>query len=368
MGDLKISSDNKSSEAVQPIFLMPKSSEQQKPIYIPRNIYVPVVRPVFVPRERIIVRPQIIHVARPVLVDRPVPIQQRPIVIERDGHVRLADDKNDINLTTDIGGGGGNSSGDDVGDLIRNTEHAQEVTYHEFTQVNPNAYSYGVNTMNSSTNEYEENRRKMEVMNLLDEAERKKLESKSNEDLVAQYNKYISAASGVSASASADVNARTLDSLIGNSQGYTLEVLDQRVSDKFERTDSETIKARYGVDSYQYMPSNIEAAVKGSGSSYIINNNSSEYYPNSSSNNQANHQNLRASGSFKSISSAAELRNNNNNSSSNIFGNYGDSNYGNLTMQGMGSPSGHSRLANQTPVSMQKMVHSFGNSAYEQES
>ena len=71
---------------VQPIFLMPKQAQQQeqKPIYIPRNIYVPVIRPVFVPRERIIVRPQIIHVARPVLVDRPVPVQQRPIVIERD--------------------------------------------------------------------------------------------------------------------------------------------------------------------------------------------------------------------------------------------------------------------------------------------
>jgi hypothetical protein len=63
---------------------MPKNENEQKPIYIPRNVYVPVVRPVFVPRERIIIRPQIIHVARPVLVDRPVPVQQRPIVIERD--------------------------------------------------------------------------------------------------------------------------------------------------------------------------------------------------------------------------------------------------------------------------------------------
>ena len=72
------------AEPIQPIFLMPKQAEQSKPIYVPRNIYVPVIRPVFVPRERIIVRPQIIHVARPVLVDRPVPIQQRPLVIERD--------------------------------------------------------------------------------------------------------------------------------------------------------------------------------------------------------------------------------------------------------------------------------------------
>lgn len=170
------------------------------------------------------------------------------------------------------------------------------------------------------------------------------LESKSQEDLVAQYNKYIN-------SSAADVNARTLDSLIGNSQGYTLEVLDQRVSDKFERTDSETIKARYGVDSYQYMPSNLDP-VKGS--SYIVNN-SAEYYNSSS---QAN-PNLRASGSFKSISSAAELRNNNSSSNTNIFANYGgESNYGNITMQGMVSPSANS----------QKMAHSFGSATYEQES
>lgn len=32
----------------------------------------------------VIVRPQIIHVARPVLVDRPVPVTQRPIIIDRE--------------------------------------------------------------------------------------------------------------------------------------------------------------------------------------------------------------------------------------------------------------------------------------------
>jgi hypothetical protein len=75
-------------------------------IYVPRNVYVPVIKPVFVPRERklsimffvlkkiahfisfifsgVIVRPQVIHVARPVLVDRPVPVTQRPIIIDRE--------------------------------------------------------------------------------------------------------------------------------------------------------------------------------------------------------------------------------------------------------------------------------------------
>ena len=32
----------------------------------------------------VIVRPQIVHVARPVLVDRPVPVTQRPIIIDRE--------------------------------------------------------------------------------------------------------------------------------------------------------------------------------------------------------------------------------------------------------------------------------------------
>lgn len=35
-------------------------------------------------RTGVIVRPQIIHVARPVLVDRPVPVTQRPIIIDRE--------------------------------------------------------------------------------------------------------------------------------------------------------------------------------------------------------------------------------------------------------------------------------------------
>jgi hypothetical protein len=32
----------------------------------------------------VIVRPQIVHVARPVLIDRPVPVTQRPIIIDRE--------------------------------------------------------------------------------------------------------------------------------------------------------------------------------------------------------------------------------------------------------------------------------------------
>lgn len=135
-------------DPIQPIFLMPKSNEQsqQKPIYIPRNIYVPVIRPVFVPRERIIVRPQIIHVARPVLVDRPVPIQQRPIVIERDRPVPVRVET--IEKTEPLmmsGLGQANTSGG-AGELTRNIETGQEVTYHEFTQTYPPPQSSVVNS------------------------------------------------------------------------------------------------------------------------------------------------------------------------------------------------------------------------------
>lgn len=295
---------------------MPKSSEQAqpKPIYIPRNIYVPVIRPVFVPRERIIVRPQIIHVARPVLVDRPVPIQQRPIVIERDRPVpvRVETVEKTEPVTTNCT------------DVTKNVETSQEVTYHEFTQTYPtqNAQS----TEYSSTSyqygeqlEYEENRRKQEVMNIIEEADRRKqnLQSKSQEDLISQYNKYQSG--------SAENNSKTLDSMLANSQGYTLEVLDQRVSDKFEKTDTETIKARYGVESFQYLPSEMgqgSSSVNGSssvtrganyGNSNEIINSTSEFYSSSAN------ANLGRSGSFKSLASVNETKTN---SSSNIFSSY----------------------------------------------
>ena len=306
MSNLKLDS----REAIQPIFLMPKpDAAAQKPVYIPRNIYVPVIRPVFVPRERIIVRPQIIHVARPVLVDRPVPVQQRPIVIGRDSF----NDNNNISNTTnnnnnssttkttksDYGfrqihttnnttdnrnnnNNGGNNDGqddcceDDCGEITQNIETAQEVTYHEFTRTYPDlavdpcdaACAEGGNAAAAAGSggeeeavaettyiydekvEYEEDeQRKQEVIKILEEAERRKSSTSSsssknnnnnnnnNENVSQQYD-----------------TAKVLDSMLGNNPGYTLEVLDQRVSDKFEKTDTETIKARYGVDSFQYLP------------------------------------------------------------------------------------------------------------------
>jgi hypothetical protein len=96
-------------QPIQPVFYMPRQPEvpvqphpvypiypppqppapvqpavQPQVVYVPRNVYVPVIKPVFVPRERVVVRPQVIHVARPVLVDRPVPVTQRPTIIDRE--------------------------------------------------------------------------------------------------------------------------------------------------------------------------------------------------------------------------------------------------------------------------------------------
>ncbi|UJR10461.1 hypothetical protein I4U23_014665 [Adineta vaga] len=62
-------------QPIQPVFYMPRQTG---------GTPTPVIKPVFVPRERVIVRPQVIHVARPVLVDRPVPVTQRPIIIDRE--------------------------------------------------------------------------------------------------------------------------------------------------------------------------------------------------------------------------------------------------------------------------------------------
>ncbi|CAF1323972.1 unnamed protein product [Adineta steineri] len=111
-------------QPIQPVFYMPRQGETASTtgvstgpsiqqtntgppnvVYIPRNVYVPVIKPVFVPRERVIVRPQVIHVARPVLVDRPVPVTQRPIIIDRERPVPVP---------LRNGGGGGNNVNQEV--------------------------------------------------------------------------------------------------------------------------------------------------------------------------------------------------------------------------------------------------------------
>lgn len=285
LGSLKL----EGKDPIQPIFLMPKSSEQsqQKPIYIPRNIYVPVIRPVFVPRERIIVRPQIIHVARPVLVDRPVPIQQRPIVIERDRPVPVRVET--IEKTEPLmmsGLSAANASG--VGELTRNIETGQEVTYHEFTQTYPPPQSSsgaGVTNEYHHQSNYQFNEQcNGSAADYLDDR-KQNLQSKSNEDL---YQKY------------GGETTKTLESVLGSSQGYTLEVLDQRISNKFEKTDQETIKQRYGVDSYQYLP-------PGTSSGHHPASNS-EFYTT---------QQLGHSGSYKSL---ASVNNETRISNSNLYG------------------------------------------------
>jgi hypothetical protein len=289
LGNLKL----EGKEPIQPIFLMPKDQGASKPVYIPRNVYVPVIRPVFVPRERVIVRPQIIHVARPVLVDRPVPIQQRPIVIERDRPVPVR-----VETIEKAEAADGNCT-------ERNIENAQEVTYHEFTHTfqQGNGHSEYVEQVES-----EENRRKQqEVIEILEEAERRKqnLISKSNDDVGTTYKSFD----------------------LGANQGYTLEVLDQRVSDKFEKTDQETIKSRYGIDSFQYLPAEGSSA------------------------------NIAATSSFKSLNEARAS-----NSSSNIFSAYnsGAESYGNVTQL---SPETRLISQSQGSVSAQRVTQSY--SAYQ---
>jgi hypothetical protein len=384
LGNLKLKPELK-QDSIQPIFLMPKANEQAqpKPIYIPRNIYVPVIRPVFVPRERIIVRPQIIHVARPVLVDRPVPIQQRPIVIERDRPIP-------VRIETIERSEPSGATGTEV---TKNIETTQEVTYHEFTQNYPatttgtttninteyasSSQNYDYSTANQSTYQYgeqsqyesEENKRKQEVLNILEETERRKqlIQSKSNDDVVAQY-KYVKYDS------SSD-NVKALDSILGNTQGYTLEVLDQRVSDKFEKTDTETIKARYGVDSYQYLPAGVELTTQqnrsasssfGGASGAGVN---ADYYTTvqpilKDLQTLVTSNNANQSSPYKNTS---VNENRASNSSSNLFANYGidtTTPYGTVTnVAQIPSPGTKGLSQSQAPVviqNVQKMIQNFG--------
>jgi hypothetical protein len=69
----------------------------------------------------VIVRPQVIHVARPVLVDRPVPVTQRPIIIDRERPIPVP-----------VRGGGGVS-------------HGQAATQAESSSATRQEYAYGDN-------------------------------------------------------------------------------------------------------------------------------------------------------------------------------------------------------------------------------
>lgn len=257
LGNLNVNNmSGGNTDPIQPIFLMPKQPEQAqaKPIYVPRNIYVPVIRPVFVPRERIIVRPQIIHVARPVLVDRPVPIQQRPLVIERDRPVPVRVET--IERTEAVPNANGEPCVEKAG--------VTETTYHEFAQPqHPHHRSSSVGDFRDSNNydegESQNKANKQLVLDLLAEAERRKqnLESRSNESFSQssqRWKQIPEETHNQTAQSTMSTGGTYHPSSIPFNSGYTLEVLDQRVSDRFEKVDEETIKQRYGVDSFQYLP------------------------------------------------------------------------------------------------------------------
>ena len=147
---------------------------------------------------------------------------------------------------------------------------ATETTYHEFAQdsfqrASAAAEMYEVSGSVAQGQQGEEsNPNKQLVMDLIEEAERRKrsMECKSSDMLNTSNTQH-----------NHSILTSKLDS-VPYSSGYTLEVLDQRVSDRFERVDEETIKSRYGVDSFQYLPveNNLRASVGGSFiSSNIIN-------------------------------------------------------------------------------------------------
>jgi len=229
-------------------------------------------------------RPQIIHVARPVLVDRPVPIQQRPLVIERDRPVP-------VRVETIERTEAGAFDCPEVGQK----EGVTETTFHEFSQnsfqKSPSTGDLNQDTssnFNYNTEDNEQtNKNKQLVLDLLEEADRRKksLESKSNDSFVNN-----------------SASSKNLESMPYNS-GYTLEVLDQRVSDKFEKVDQETIKARYGVDSFQYLPTGSES-VNNDYQQPILRSSGGSYKSLASGN--ENVSNTSAYGNYVSVSGGAD--------------------------------------------------------------
>jgi hypothetical protein len=289
---------NDENQPIQPIFLMPKNENEQKPIYIPRNVYVPVVRPVFVPRERIIIRPQIIHVARPVLVDRPVPVQQRPIVIERDRpvpvRVETVEKFEDVVESVPV-------SAEPVVEAVieqpKQENVVQEINsfpQYEYKEVKRDATYTGFTTTETYEFSSEEYSRYLE-----EEASRVGKGSSFNPDnylaaagvkssndgavasilrdaayVVNKSEANIQLASSAAFSSSImneeDQRRQEIQQLISevektkwdlqqSKSSYTLEVLDPAVSDKFQVVDQNNLKSIYGIESYLYQPQEASA-------------------------------------------------------------------------------------------------------------
>jgi hypothetical protein len=229
---------------------MPRQSEnEQKPIYIPRNVYVPVIRPVFVPRERIIIKPQIIHVARPVLVDRPVPVQQKPIVIERDRPipVRVETVEKIENIESTIQNQGSNvvyrEEVVDVPDYSYTYEQVHEQKSDDKEQ-SYQGYQY-------ETKEYPE-------LNLSKYFDEKFIQPGSSQQQQQQQTQSVSRSDGNSIlqdlialnAIEREENERKKNELQSSAAGpaYTLELFDSTVSDKFQKVDYKTLKSEYGFD------------------------------------------------------------------------------------------------------------------------
>lgn len=263
---------------------MPQQQEQvaQKPIYVPRNVYVPVIRPVFVPRERIIVRPQIVHVARPVLVDRPVPVTQKPIVIERDRPVPIRVET--IETTT---------TDEQQQEQVFNVVTPKQATQQTTTEAT-NVYEEAINTVETMEQQIERVIVSEEQNDALNYEYAPIDYQKLLNDAVAHVEEQAAAAvANASASANAynyqdmadydearkkheitqlldEVERKKLSLNQSSSAPYTLEVYDSTISDKFEKVDQASLKNLYGIEPYQYLTQSESAHYTTSDAQQVI--------------------------------------------------------------------------------------------------
>lgn len=345
---------------------MPKSEAiEQKPIYIPRNVYVPVIRPVFVPRERIIVKPQIIHVARPVLVDRPVPVQQKPIVIERDRPipVRVETVEKVENIESSVLKPETpsyvytdqviSSSTDKQYTTIDYNKILEEADRKDKQYSSSNLPSYNYETIDfnkylQETNQTASSRvlSASEYERIINEANRQG--SSLNDTTQNILNDVLTLASNNNYESEELKRKQELQQLVNevdkvkrdlqNSKSsipsYTLEVFDSTVSDKFERVDQNSLKNLYGLDTYTYYPSQEfnrnESTSQAYPSQNYSNYNPNDYYTGSTSAQATNEASFYKQDSYKSLtqeikpssSSQKVNANNNNNNASGVFNDF----------------------------------------------
>lgn len=184
----------------------------------------------------VIVRPQVIHVARPVLVDRPVPVTQRPIIIDRERPIPVP-----VRGAAQGGGQGGGSR------VVR-----EEYVYRDNLPVAYGGrcaeYAGGVNYGYMPTQEqHQYATSSSQEVNTGYQAQGQVIDQQyQQEQVIDQQYQQGGGSFQESYSGATQTNSGSTLQGLGSAGGGAIEVLDSTVNSSWQKTDQSGLLNRYG--------------------------------------------------------------------------------------------------------------------------